>query len=63
MNKALKTDGKYYLYKIDGHLELWRGKIGGEYSFRAGYVMDAENFEMACDSADEEMAYLMAQGV
>lgn len=63
MNKALKTDGKYYLYKIDGHLELWRGKIGGEYSYRAGYVMDADNFEVACYEADEEMRSLMAQGV
>lgn len=60
--KAIKTDGKYYLYKIDGYLELWRGKFGGEWSFRAGYVMHADNFEYACANADEEMRYLMSQG-
>ena len=59
--RAIRTSGKYNLYRIDGHLELWRGKFGGEYSFRAGYVSNADNFEMACISADEEMACLMAQ--
>lgn len=61
--KAIRTDGKYNLYRIDGHLELWRGKFGGEYSYRAGYVMDKENFELAVANADEEMRYLMAQGI
>lgn len=60
--KAIKTNGTYYLYAIDGHLELWRGKFDGEYSFRAGYVANKENFEYACDNADEEMRCLMAQG-
>lgn len=63
--KAIKTDGKkYWLYKSEdfGGYELWRGKKGGEYSFRAGYVANKDNFEIACYEADEEMRYLMAQG-
>ena len=60
--RAIRTDGKYNLYKVNGLLELWRGKIGGEYSFRAGYVSNRDNFEMATIAADEEMAYLMAEG-
>ena len=47
--------------RIDGHLELWRGKFGGKYSFSAGVVSNKDNFEMACDVADEEMACLMAE--
>jgi hypothetical protein len=61
--RAIRTNGKYNLYKIEGHLELWSGKFGGEYSFRAGYVMDADNFEVACFEADEEMRSLMAEGI
>ena len=59
--RALKTDGKYFLYRIDGHLELWRGKHGKEWSYRAGYVSDADNFEYAVEMADEEMRCLMAE--
>jgi hypothetical protein len=58
--KAIKQKDGYYLYKIDGHLELWRGKYGSEYGFNAGYVAYAENFEYAVDVAKEEAAALMA---
>ena len=61
--RAIRTNGKYNLYRIDGHLELWRGKFGKEYSFRAGYVSNKNNFEMVCIAADEEMACLMNEGV
>ena len=61
--KTIKTDGKYFLYNIDGHLELWKGKFGGEYSYRAGYVSNRNNFEVAVDAAEEEMRCLMAEGI
>ena len=61
--RAIRTSGKYNLYRIDGHLELWRGKFGEENSYRAGYVSDKENFLMACDVADDEMAWMMAEGM
>jgi hypothetical protein len=60
--KAIKKQGNYRLYRIDGHLELWSGVFGGEYSYRAGYVTDADNFEYAIEVAKEEMRYLMAEG-
>lgn len=63
MTKAIKTDGKYFLYNIDGHLELWRGKLGGEWSYRAGYVANRDNFEYAVDTAEEEMRCLMAESI
>lgn len=34
---------------------------GTENEFEAGSVWDAENFETACDAADEESRVLMAQ--
>jgi hypothetical protein len=59
--RALKNDGKYFLYRIDGHLELWRGRYGKEWSYRAGYVADADNFEYAVSEAEDEMRCLMAE--
>lgn len=59
--KAIKQKDGYYLYKIDGHHELWRGKHGSEYGFNAGYVADPANFEYAVDVAKEEAAALMAE--
>jgi hypothetical protein len=37
--------------------------FGGEYSYRAGYVANAENFEYAIDVAEEEMRCLMAEAI
>lgn len=51
----------YFVYKIQGYKELWKGKIEGEYAYRAGYVFDIENLEQAIDAAEEEMRYLMAE--
>lgn len=61
--RAMKSLDGYYLYRIDGHLELWRGKIGGENSYRAGYVSNADNLAEAVYAAREEMYWLMKEGI
>jgi len=57
--QLLKSKDGYYLYKVGDYKELWHGKMGVENSYRAGYVMDADNFEMAIQSAEEEMRSLV----
>lgn len=62
--RPVKKSNGYYAYKIQGMIELWRGKIEEEetkYSYRAGYVSNIENLEMAIDAAQEEMRCLMAE--
>jgi hypothetical protein len=61
MSKVIKRSGKYNLYKTNDGYELWYGNIAGQWSFRAGYVSDPENFETAVDAAEEEMRCLMAE--
>lgn len=65
MKRAIRTNGKYFLYKAEdcGLFELWKGRQEGEYSYRAGYVQDKANFEVAVDAAEEEMRCLMAEGI
>tara|TARA_R110000744_G_scaffold367818_1_gene477439 strand:- start:363 stop:575 length:213 start_codon:yes stop_codon:yes gene_type:complete len=48
--------GKYGLLP---NSELW--KMVGEHSYRAGYVMNAENFESAVDAAEEDARIMWAQ--
>lgn len=60
--KLIKQGQGYYLYKTaDGFKELWKGKMGSAYGYRAGYVMDSDNFDVAVDAAKEEMASFMAE--
>ena len=61
--RSIKKQGEYRLYRVENHLELWRGVYEGKYSYRAGYVADAENFEHAIDVAEEEMRCLMAEAI
>jgi hypothetical protein len=63
MTKAIKKAKGYSLYKTEDGYELWRGNMAGKWSFRAGYVSDPENFDMAVDAAEEEMRCLMAEAI
>jgi hypothetical protein len=63
MTRALKKLNGYYLYKTSDGYELWRGNMAGKWSFRAGYVMNPDNFEVAVDAAEEEMRCLMAEAL
>ena len=60
MQLLKKRDG-YYLYKAEGFkvLELWKGKEGGKFSYRAGYVSDVDNLDVAIFNAEEEMRTMM----
>jgi hypothetical protein len=62
--KALKKERHYRLYKVGNGYELWSGKYNDgqhvDIGVRVGYVSDPENFEVACDEADEEYRYLIA---
>ena len=62
MELLKKRDG-YYLYKAEGLniFELWKGKEGGELSYRAGYVSDVENLDEAIGNAEEEMRTMMKE--
>jgi hypothetical protein len=55
--ELIERNGKYFLYKNEntGLFELWHGKYGDEYSYRAGYVADLMNLNYAIDVAEEEM--------
>ena len=60
----VKAKSGYYVYYIQGHYELWRGKIEQEdthYSFRAGYIANVDNLDYAIAEAQEEMRALMAE--
>ena len=59
--KPMKKSRGYFVYKINGDKELWKGKMEGQYSYRAGYVFDIENLDQAIDNAEEEMRCLMAE--
>lgn len=59
--RAIKREGNYRLYRVDGMYELWSGVIGKELSYRAGYVSNPDNFEEAIYAAQEEMHYMMAE--
>ena len=63
MAKIIKKSGKYNLYKTNDGYELWHGNITGQWSFRAGYVSNPDNFEMAVDAAEEEMRCLMNEAL
>lgn len=59
-----KAKAGYYVYYIQGHYELWRGKIEQEethYSFRAGYIANLDNLDYAIEEAKAEMRALMAE--
>jgi len=45
-------------YGLLANTELW--KIAGKHSYMAGHVMDQVNLEYAVDTAEEEMAALLA---
>ena len=53
--------GKYNLYKVQGMYELWRGRMGTQFSYRAGYVSNPDNLIEAIYAAEEEMRCLMAE--
>ena len=59
--KLVKSGQGFYLYQTDGGLELYKGKITGKYSFRVGYLSDAENFLIGVYEAKQELASLVAQ--
>lgn len=59
--KPVKKAGKFHLYKIQGMFELWNGAIEGEWSYRAGYVANPDNLDIAVDAANEEIRCLMAE--
>jgi hypothetical protein len=59
--KPMKKARGYFVYKIKGDKELWKGKMEGQYSYRAGYVFDIANLDQAIDAAEEEMRCLMAE--
>lgn len=62
MELLKKRDG-YYLYKAEGLniLELWKGKEGGKFSYRAGYVSDVDGLDVAIFEAEEEMRTMMKE--
>jgi hypothetical protein len=59
--KPAKKSRGYFLYKIQGHKELWKGAIEKEHSYRAGYVFEMANLDQAIDAAEEEMRCMMAE--
>jgi hypothetical protein len=59
--KPAKKSRGYFLYKIQGHKELWKGAIEKEFSYRAGYVFEMANLDQAIDAAEEEMRCMMAE--
>jgi hypothetical protein len=61
--RSIQKQGKYRLYRIENHYELWVGTYEGKNSYRAGYVMYPENFLHAIDVAEEEMRCLMAEAI
>jgi Zn/Cd-binding protein ZinT len=63
--KLLKKRDGYYLYKVEGFkvLELWKGKEGGKFSYRAGYVSDVDNLDVAIFNAEEEMRSMMREAI
>jgi hypothetical protein len=61
--RPVKKARGYFVYNIQGYKELWKGKMEGEYSYRAGYVSDIANLEVAIDNAEEEMRCLMAEAI
>jgi len=62
MQLLKKRDG-YYLYKVEGLnvLELWKGKEGGKFSYRAGYVADVDGLDVAIFEAEEEMRTMIRE--
>lgn len=65
--KALKKQGEYRLYRVNGHLEIWCGVYNEEQSYlkgvRVGGLMYIENFEYAVEVAKDEVRCLIAEGV
>ncbi len=59
----VKKIGSYKLYKIQGHYELWRGRMTSKNGYRAGYVSNADDMQVAIDAAEEEMRHLMAEAI
>jgi hypothetical protein len=51
------------MYKIQGHYELWRGRMSSKNGYRAGYVSNPDNMQEAINAAEEEMRYLMAEAI
>jgi hypothetical protein len=65
--RAFKDGGIYALYSVAKEL-IWNDditdyKVGTRLeAVKVGYFTKLENFEMAIDTAKEELAYLMAEG-
>jgi hypothetical protein len=59
----VKKIGGYKLYKIQGQYELWHGRMTSKNGYRAGYVSNPENMQVAIDAAEEEMRCLMAEAI
>jgi hypothetical protein len=59
--RALKKQGNYRLYLVDGMNELWFGVYGKKNSYMAGYVANPENMDYAVYVAEEEMTSLMME--
>jgi len=58
-DRAVKSNGKYFLYKSGNIFELWFGnKKNG---VQVGYLAEKENFELGIYEAEEELRYLMAE--
>ena len=58
--KLITEKDGYFLYRVGDYNELWRGKMGVENSYRAGYVQNPENIDMAIAEAEAEMRSLIA---
>jgi hypothetical protein len=60
--KLIKTNGRYNLYQVGNDYELWLGAYNeaqdADKGVSVGYVSDPDNFEVACNEADEELRYL-----
>ncbi len=59
----VKKAGKYKMYKVQGHYELWHGRMTSKNGYRAGFVSNPDNMQEAIEAAEEEMRYLMAEAI
>jgi hypothetical protein len=59
----VKKASGYKMYKVQGHYELWRGRMSSKNGYRAGYVSNPDNMQEAIYAAQEEMRCLMAEAI
>lgn len=57
--RAIKRNGDYRLYRVDGHLELWLGTLKDGVLVTAD-IWSVEDFDAAVADTEEELAYLLA---